>query len=600
MSRAAPFFLLLLLIGLAALALGADTPAAALLFAAVFAAFTAIILMFTRGVVGGLALAGLTGSSLLFGVAVLNNWISTGAGEYAVLVSTFGVFATAQVASRDGRSIETLWRATIVIGSLLAGASFIDFIIDPEMFWGVFERPYGGNRFSTPFLSANTAATFYGVIAILSLTELIQVGRRFGRGGRVEIEALSKSLIIPVVGLLLSLTCVFLTASRAGITLLAGAMLLLTLWQLLRDAKARRRLNLKVAGISVAVVFLISVVFAISGGIYADRMSSAVGDDGRVVIFAAYLDAIGLAPVFGNGLGGFTYINSLIADAQNARTIMGQGAAHNVALQWLLQGGIVGLAFILAIGFSWIRIMGRGLVRRSRHTAYIRATIITALFVCAHGMFDYALEIPAFLFLFAWICGLGAGVATGGSRTLGPGRWFGVSRATNFAAAAILVMASGLSFWAFADRISVRQIITMDAEKFRSRFTSEVDLSGSPARLAAIGDRALRLETPEAGLAARAFSLASEAEPRDGVLQVRFAVARIAELGMITPDAVAALSRSYTVMPYAPSELVDWRLDIVEGAWRYMPPLIQDAAIREARAYGQTARIERYTAASGS
>ena len=277
---------------------------------------------------------------------------------------------------------------------------------------------------------------------------------------------------------------------------------------------------------------------------------------------------------------------------------MAQGSAHNIALQWLLQGGVVGLALVLVMSLGWLRIMRQGLIRRGRQTGYIRAVVIVALFVVAHGMFDYALEIPAFLFLFAWVCGIGAGVATGGSRTLGI--WSGIhaSRTVKFLSVAILLIASALSFGASSDRVSARLIIAMEADQFRSEFDSEVDLTGSPARLASIGDRALRLEPPNASLAASAFSLAMHAEPRDGVLQLRFAIARIAETGTISPDSVAALTRSYMVMPYAPREYVNWRLDVVEGAWPFLPPLIREAAIREARAYSQTDRIERLSAAA--
>lgn len=596
--RSVPFLLALLLVGASALALGADTPAAALFFSAALMALAAAIVFFYRRVVGGLALSGLLGTGVLFAIGLGKGWAAAGAGEYASLLAAFGVFAIAQIAGRDGRMAATLWQATIVLGVVIAGAAFIDFIIDPDFFWGVIERPYGGNRFSTPFLSANTAATFYGLIAILSLAELIRAFRRFEPGGRGAVEALSKAGVVPLAGLLLSLTCVFLTASRAGATVLAGALLVLTFWELFRGVSGKRGIDLRSASLGLAIVALLAVVFAVSGGLYADRFEGVFErENARAITFAAHYDAVALAPWLGHGLGGFVFINALIADAENARAIMSQGAVHNIALQWLLQGGLIGFGFVAAISGAWLLMMRRGLIRRNRQTGYIRAAIIGAVFVTAHGMVDYALEIPAFLFLFAWVCGLGAGVATGGSRTLGPSGGPTVSRAITLIAVICLLTGAGLSARAFTDRASTIAIAGLDAQTFRTSFGAADDLTGSPVRLEAIGDRALRLDPPAADLAAQAFARAAEAEPRDGVLEAKYAYARYVALGFLAPDAAAALSRSYYRLPYGDRAFAAWRLDFLETLGPALPASLREAAIREARAWGQDRRIQRMTGA---
>lgn len=597
MWRSAPFLVFLVLIGAAALAIGADTPAAALFFAGSISGLSALILLFYRRPIGGLALLALTGAGGLFAVGLAKGWASTGAGEYAVLAAAFGLFAAAQIAGRDGRTLETLWQASVALGCVLAGASFVDFIIDPAYFWGIVERPYGGNRFSTPFLSANTAATFYGLIAIMSLAELIRVVRRFEPGARGAVEGLSKSGALPVVGLLLSLTCVFLTASRGGATFLAGALLLLASWELFRGVSGGRRLDLKSAGVGLFSVALVALAFAVSGDLYADRIVESGGQDtARAAMFEAYWEALWLAPMLGHGLGGFVFVSALIADADNAPLIMFQGAAHNVAFQWLLQGGVVGLVFVITVSGAWLLMMRRGLARRSRQTGYMRAAVVAALFVAAHGMVDYALEIPAFLFLFAWVCGLSAGVATGGSRTIGIRAGAKALRATTLATAGLLAIAAALSFWTFADRASAISIAGLEDDSFQTLFTDENALSGSAVRLEAIGDRAVRLDPPSARLASVAFARAVEREPRDGVLEAKRAYALYLDAGRLTPEAAAALTRSYFRTPYGTRDFASWRLDFLEAIWPSLPVSLREAAIREARAYGQTGRIERLTA----
>ena len=594
MLRAAPFYLLLLLIGAASLFLGADTPAASLFFAGALCSVAALILIASPRPIGGWAWAGLLAVGLAFCVGHVNGWVVSGSGEYASLAAAFGVFAIAQISSREGRMAERLWQSTIAVGMVVAGTSFIDFIVDPEMFWGAIERPYGINRFSTPFLSANTAATFYGIIALLSLAEFIRIIRRHEPGARGAIERLSKAGAIPLAGLMLALTCVFLTASRGGATFLATALLLLTTWELLRGVFGGRKLNLKSAVSGLSVVALLALVFVFSGDFYAERMLDTGGrDTARPVMFSAYWEALPIAPLLGHGLGGFVFVSAFIAEADDARTIMFQGAAHNVVFQWMLQGGLVGLGFVIAMSGRWLLMMRRGLMRRNRQTGYMRAAVVAALFVAAHGMVDYALEIPAVLYLFAWVCGLGAGVATGGSRTLGPGGGPRVSRVMRFTAVFILATASTLSFWAFTDRASAISIARLEDRLFVELFNGESDLSGSPVRLETIGDRALALDEPDARMAALAFALAVEKEPRDGALEAKYAYARYIEMGFLPPDAAAALSRSYYRMPYGTREFAAWRLDFMEAVWAFLPESLKAAAVREARVYGPPRRLER-------
>ena len=598
MPRSAPFIVLLVLIAASAFALGSDTPAAALFFAGAVTGLSAALILLHRGAPGGLALAGLSAAALLWVIGLANGWVASGAGEYATLAGAFAVFAAAQIAARDHKTAQALWAATLTVGLIVSAVAFLDFITSPETM-ATFDRPYHRSRLSTPFLSANTAATFYGLIALVSLADLIRVVRRFEPKGRGAIEQLSRSAALPIAALLVSLTCVFLSASRAGATFLAAAILVLVSWEVFRGVSGGKRLNIRTAGLTIGAIGLGAMVFAVSGDLYADRFTATFGQaDGRSVIFPAYVEALRMAPLLGNGIGGFVFINAFIADAENARTVMSQGAAHNVLLQWGLQGGLLGLSFILAIGRAWLLMLRRGLMRRNRQTAYMRAAVVATLFVAAHGMVDYALEIPAVLFLFAWVSGLGAGVATGGSRTLGPGGGPRVSRAITLTVAAMLLAASGLSFWAFTDRASALSVAGLEDNRFTELFSDESDLSGSPVRLEAIGDRALALDTPDAALAAAAFAGAVEKEPRDGALEAKYAFARYVEMGFLPPDAAAALSRSYYRMPYGTREFAAWRLDFMEAVWSFLPESLKAAALREARVYGPPRRLERLSQAA--
>lgn len=402
MRRAAGFLGVLALIMAAVLTFGADAPSAALFSSGLLAGACALICALYRGPIGGFSLAGLAGAAVLFLVGVFNGWASSGADDYAALAAAFGVFAAAQIAARNNQTAEILWRATILVGGIIAFAAFLDFMIDPRSYFGLTESD-GGQRLSFPFLSANNSATFFGVIALMAVADLVRVMRRFEPSRRGAVESFARGAVFPAAAILLALTCVFLTASRAGATLLAASILILTVWELLRGVTGGRRLNLTTSGAGLAIVAVLGAVFIVSGDLYADRMALTDGlDSTRQIAFAAYWEAFPLAPIFGHGLGGFPYVSALIADAENARPVMLAGAAHNVVLQWLLQGGIVGVVYIVALALGWGLLMRKGLMRRNRLTGLMRASIIIGVFVVAHGMVDFALEIQAFVFLFAW------------------------------------------------------------------------------------------------------------------------------------------------------------------------------------------------------
>lgn len=280
-------------------------------------------------------------------------------------------------------------------------------------------------------------------------------------------------------------------------------------------------------------------------------------------------------------------MNALVADASNARLIMGQGSAHNVVLQWALQGGTLGLVFIALVSAGWTRIIFAGLSRRSSQTSFLRAVLIAGAFVTAHGMVDYALEIPGFLWTFAWVAGLGAGVASGGKRPQSTAKPFALSvRLTSLAALSACVIVAG---GAVADRFAAMRAMALDDPTFLAHY-AEQPLSGSAVRLEAIGDRALRLESPRADIAVQAFGAALELEPRDGVIEAKFSYAAMVDAGMMSPDSVAALARSYDKMPYGKPEFGAWRVQFAASVWPILPPPVQDAVLREARLLPWTSR----------
>ena len=580
---------ILLLVGLAALAQGADHPSSALLFSALLSTSCAFTLLWPGARISVFGAAWIAGGVGLFLIGAMKGWTSTGAGEYASLIAGGGVFLVARNAALKREEARVIILIAMGMGAVIGFAAFIDFFIDPRTLFG-FDHPYDNKRLSAPFLSANTAATFYGIFALLAMTAIKAALKRGG-----SFDKRIQRLALPVGSLLICATCLFLSGSRAGISLFMITALSLLAW----DRVAAWRANSRQKGAQALITngkgiwglvsgsgfFLVLglVLFGISGGLYAERIEQSgwlVGDNARGVMFAKYLDAIWLSPLWGAGLGGFAFVNDFLATAPDARTITYQNAAHNVAFQWLLQTGLPASLLALALTGAILRRILRGLSTRRSQRSLLRASFIIAVFVFAHGMVDYALEIPAVFWLFSFILGLGVGVADGGRSKRNQGA---PSLALKAGVTLALLACAGFSLYAGVDRNSALGIASSSDEAFSTKFSSEADLKGSATRLEAIGDRALRLDAPDLALARAAFRSSLDVEPRSAKTWAKLAYVNYAIIPIIAGETEEALRQSYYLMPYADRRFIEWRLGFVASAWASMPADLRDAAEREAR-----------------
>ncbi|MGY6627971.1 MAG: O-antigen ligase family protein [Oceanicaulis sp.] len=598
MLKSISAFACLAIIAAAAALFGADTPAAALLLSAGLCAAALITTLASNTGATPLFLGwlGLVGGWLVIGL-FQPGWISSGAHEYAALAGAAAVWMSARAGAQTTRVAERLWRATLALGLVTGAIAFISFFAAPEnLLW--WQHPYGRQtRLSTPFLSPNTAATFYSVIAVMAVAEILRALRSVkARASLIgQVEARIQASALGLITALVSLSCVFLTASRAGATVCALAIAALIIWQTLSRWRSGESGNLASWATPMALIGVLAGAFILSGALYADRLEATILDENtdRAILLAAYWRAVELAPWLGHGPGGFHYVNALIADAGNAAMIMNQGAAHNVLQQWLLQAGLGGAAIAALILVTLVQRVARGLWRRRQQTLYLKAVIVIAALVLAHGMVDYALEIPAFMWLFAWVLGLGAGIASGGSR---PERLTGRSQTlVKITGAYVLAIAAGLSLYAAQDRLNAQSVRTMDAERFLTRISQgEASLpSGSAWLLEAYADQAFRLDAPDASLARAALQRAIVREPRHGVLWMKLAYAEYLAGPGWTDNAVSALRHSYFHLPYArvtrserlsrEDNLRDWRLAFAAVDWANLPEDVRAAARREAR-----------------
>lgn len=265
-------------------------------------------------------------------------------------------------------------------------------------------RESGLERLSGSFKSANTAATFFGVLIAVTVSLAITAGRP--RSSRPSLKDYAPAGPYWALMLLFG-ACLFLTASRGGAV--AAAVGLLAFFGL--EALAGR-VHLKLGGGALVAA---GALLLLQGPLLLSRV--ALHDsDGRQAMFGVYWRVFQDSPLFGYGLGTFDALNKMQLNAANYDALWSTRAAHNVYLQWLLEGGMIGAlpmfaAVALVLWATW-----RGLGRRHRSTTLIRGLLAADAVVLVHGATDFALQVPGFMSLFAFLLGLQLGLANGSSQ----------------------------------------------------------------------------------------------------------------------------------------------------------------------------------------
>lgn len=396
----------------AALFFGADTPVASFVFSGTLLILAAAAIVWRRTAIGLPELIVLILFLSFLVLARFRGWLAVGGYEYAALAACGGVLIASREAAYTARRADSLILLALIAGSAIALLAFADFMIDPGTQWG-WPRPNRSDRLATPFLSANTAAAFYGSLVLLGIGHLLRQIRRPRFQARASwFETGIRSIALPSVCLIFTATALMLTVSRAGIALTVLCALILVGWETFDAVRRRRGGPVPVWIVRAWLVLAVSLAlaFAASGGPLVDRFIDP-GDDGRRQLFSAYAQGLAYRPWLGHGLGGFAAFNDYVASAGNANRLQAQAAAHNIVLQWLIQGGVLGA---LAMFGTVAAIAGRlwvGLRQRRRQLTLLRTILVVLFFMTAHGMVDYALEVPAIGWWLSWMLGLGLAIA---------------------------------------------------------------------------------------------------------------------------------------------------------------------------------------------
>lgn len=296
---------------------------------------------------------------------------------------------------------EATVRALVWVGGGYASIALITFVSGLQI--------AQGGRLTGGFLSANSAATVFGVLTVLGVALLLRDWRRAeGRG----LTARLTQTAVPIACVALTALCLLLTASRMGMVASLCALAALMAWTFARQPKAKGA-SLVVGGLLAGLGLVL--LFGGNDLIWSRLGEAQVGLGDRSALFATHWNAFLASPVFGWGLGSFDAVNLHLMTAETAPELWTIRATHNVYLQWLEEAGVVGAVPMFA-SVAWI--IGASLMRvaSGQGQGLMIGLICLNLVVLIHGLVDFALQVPSIAAFWSFLLGLQFAFARGRSR----------------------------------------------------------------------------------------------------------------------------------------------------------------------------------------
>jgi hypothetical protein len=275
------------------------------------------------------------------------------------------------------------------------------------------------NSFTGTFVNPNTAATYFGIMLLLSLSVCLRqldkiraYQMRFRAiAGSTDVRLFVAYSILAVVFLL----ALLLTRSRGGILSALPCVVLLTSafgFSTWRQHQSRIRL-IATGTLSAAVTIALFVLY---GGLFLTRLNvEGLDDGGRICTYQATWHAITENLWLGTGIGSFQDVFPAYRSPECGLNGYWE-MAHSVFLEAWLSLGAVFFVCLSLVYYQLIKTYVYGLRTRRRYRFVSLAALTILLLLTLHSLVDFSLQIPAVAIVAAVALGAGCAVSLAPTR----------------------------------------------------------------------------------------------------------------------------------------------------------------------------------------
>lgn len=327
----------------------------------------------------------------------------------APLANILAILLGITVGAERERARRLLW-VIAVSGSLYALYGVASFLIEPTMILWRDKTAYMGSVTGT-FINRNTAAAYFGSCAVIWMLLILEDVRRRLPERHIEWKRVSRDVaeipprqILPHLGaLLICLMAMFMTGSRAGVSLSLLAMIASFTVFLRKDLPPRTGIWISLGS---GVVVALGLMQLLGGRVSSRFDSQGLVDEGRIEAWKSTLKIIAENPWFGTGMGTFQWA----FPPYRSPNISIRGIwdiAHSTPLELASDVGIP-MALLVAAGWAvMFVILGRGVFARRRDAIIPLAAAATASLSLLHSCLDFTLQIPGYSIPFFALFGTG-------------------------------------------------------------------------------------------------------------------------------------------------------------------------------------------------
>lgn len=329
--------------------------------------------------------------------------------EYLMLAACIALFSLGDYIARSRIRLKLAFNVFTFFTLLCAGFAFFQYMLTPEKIFGI-QKLHHADRLTGFFISANSAATFFGALSVILQGHLFHLWRKYithtQSGYIVFFKSFLPKAYIPLITCVMCLSCLILTASRAGIMSTCLIMCLLYFWQ--SPGLSHKFGNRLILGLIIGLG--LAFIWNLSGHLASVRYQSLlINDNARQQMITICWQAFLQKPWWGHGLGYLDVAINPLLMVDNYTTIMRQNAAHNVLIQWLVQMGVLGSGLMFGL-YLYILYRIWRTYSHNRYRHYIAAILCMSLLLLIHGQVDYGLEIPLILLIHVWFLGMAYGL----------------------------------------------------------------------------------------------------------------------------------------------------------------------------------------------
>jgi O-antigen ligase len=338
---------------------------------------------------------------------------------YVILPLATFVAALANI--RDTRGFTRSADIILGISGAVSAAALLQYWVYPG---GLLldEKRHYLESFTGTFVNPNTAATYFGVLTLLSLALMsrpwsVLRPMTFLRSNRrwLPDDSRQAAALVFYAGLaFIFALALFLTRSRAGVVASLAALAALAAGQAFLSLRRKYSTMTALSGCLLAIG-AVGGLFAIFGSRLMLRIETeGLVDEQRLCTYRSTWQAIKEHFLWGTGAG--TFQDVFPAYRADACGIEGYWEmAHSVPLEGLLTFGGAFLAATLIAYVTLIAIYAKGLRERRRYRYSPLACLSILLLITLHSIVDFSLQIPAVALLVAWVLGAGAAISVGRS-----------------------------------------------------------------------------------------------------------------------------------------------------------------------------------------